>query len=87
MENADRFAIAHARAIADIRRQSCVSGDASPGGSCFRTWKSKPLLNEPFSLVLKQGLAQGAPFDAGSLGLLPLAPNGRSPSGVVHRRR
>jgi hypothetical protein len=35
---------------------------------------SKPLLNDPRALFPNKALVQGAPFDAGSLGLLPLLP-------------
>ena len=40
---------------------------------------SKPLLNDSRALFPNKAFVQGAPFDAGSLGLLPLAPNGTSP--------
>jgi hypothetical protein len=45
---------------------------------------SKPLLSDPFALLSNKALVQGAPFDAGSLGHLPIVPNGRSPSGAMH---
>jgi hypothetical protein len=40
----------------------------------FGTWMSKPLLNDPLALFSNKALVQGAPFDAGSLGHLPVAP-------------
>jgi hypothetical protein len=33
---------------------------------------SKPLLNDPFASLSNKALVQGAPFDAGSLGRLPV---------------
>jgi hypothetical protein len=45
---------------------------------------SKPLLNDPFALLSNKASVQGTPFDAGSLGRLPIVPSGRSPSGSAH---
>jgi hypothetical protein len=50
----------------------------------FGTWMSKPLLNDPFALLSNKASVEGAPFDAGSLGRLPVVPNGRSPPGPAH---
>jgi hypothetical protein len=36
---------------------------------------SKPLLNDPRALFPNKAFVQGAPFDAGSLGLLALVPD------------
>jgi hypothetical protein len=47
----------------------------------FGTWMSKPLLNDRFALLSNKALVQGAPFDAGSLGRLPVVSDGTSPSG------
>ncbi len=47
---------------------------------------SKQLLNDPRALFPIKAVVQGAPFDAGSLGL-GLAPNGTSPSGNTHKRK
>jgi hypothetical protein len=45
---------------------------------------SKSLLNDPFASLSNKALVQGAPFDVGSLGRLPVVPGGRRPSGSAH---
>jgi hypothetical protein len=46
---------------------------------------SKPLLNDPGALFPNKAFVQRPPFDAGSLGLSPLAPNGTSPLHSTHK--
>jgi hypothetical protein len=74
------------RHISALRTQiaGVLHGRPQVGCISFGTWMSKPLLNDPFALLSNKASVEGVPFDAGSLGRLPVVPNGRSPSGSAN---